>query len=137
MQRACVAIAGLWPPYQRVFSPGAAGSIASAWTPACEFGGQQLVDGAVPLDPALAGEGRRDDADAEMRLAGAVIGAVMAGAVMVMAGMEMALVDDRQPLGRKRRGRACLPSSPVWTSPSFLHHMCAGPPQHSCACAPV
>ena len=61
-------------------SPGAAGSIASAWTPAFELGGKQLVDRAVPLDPAHAGEGRRHDADAEMRFAGAVEGRVMARA---------------------------------------------------------
>ena len=66
-----------------------------------QFVGQQFVDGAVAVDAAHAGKGRRDDADAKMRLAGAVIGAVMAGAVVVMAGMEMAFVDDDQPLRRK------------------------------------
>ena len=45
-----------------------------------QFVGKQLVDGAVAVDAAHAGKGGRDDADAEMRLAGAVIGAVMVGA---------------------------------------------------------
>ena len=65
-------------PHHRVFSPGAAGSIASACRPAFSSSASSCVDGAVALDAAHAGKGRRHDADAEMRLALAVELGVMA-----------------------------------------------------------
>src|SRR4051812_18423914 len=66
---------------------------------ALQLGGEQIVDGAMALDPAHAGESGADEADAEMRLALAVEGLVMARFHGVMAGMKMALVDHLQPLG--------------------------------------
>jgi hypothetical protein len=67
-----------------------------------KFIGQYRIHGAVALDAAHAGEGRRDDADAEMRLAGSVEGLMMARLGMVMPGMEVALINDFQPFGRQR-----------------------------------
>ena len=52
----------------------------------------------MALDAAHAGKGRRDDADAEMRLAGAVEFLLLAVLEMMMAGVEVAFVDDGKPL---------------------------------------
>ena len=53
-----------------------------------QFVGKQFVDGAVAVDAAHTGKIRRDDADAEMCLASAVIGAVMVGAVVIGWGLQ-------------------------------------------------
>ena len=69
--------------------------------PAGEFLLQERVDLPVPLDAALAGEGDADHPNPEMRLAGAVEGLVMRASGVVMPGMEVAFVDDLEPLGRE------------------------------------
>ncbi len=65
--------------------------------------GQRGVDQAMPLEPALAGEGGRDDLDAEMRFA------ALAPAGMAM--MLMGLVDHPKMLGRELRAE--LAGDPV------------------------
>ena len=87
--------------HRRPGSPGALASIASAWTPAAQLVRQKRVHGAVPGDAAHAREGGCDDLDTKMR-AGRSVEArmVLAGAVM-MAGMEVAFVDNGEAFGRK------------------------------------
>src|SRR5690606_5149905 len=72
---------------------------------ALQFFLQQRVDGAVALDATHSGKGVGNDADAEMRFAGAVVDFMMAAILMVMAGVEMAFVNDFKALGSESRGQ--------------------------------
>jgi hypothetical protein len=60
---------------------------------------EQFVDRPVALDPAHAGKGPGDDADAEMGFAGSVKCLVMIAAGMVMTGVQMAFIDHLEPFG--------------------------------------
>jgi hypothetical protein len=62
---------------------------------------QQGVDRTVPVHAAHGRESRCLDADAEMGSLRAVEGAVVIGAMVVMAGMEMTFVDHCEPLWRE------------------------------------
>src|SRR5690606_28301077 len=72
---------------------------------ALQFFLQQRVDGAVALDATHSGKGVSNDADAEMRFAGAVIDFMMTAILMVMAGVEVAFVNDFKALGNESRGQ--------------------------------
>jgi hypothetical protein len=90
-----------------------------------QFVREQFVDGAVALDAAHAGKVRRNDADAEMRLAGAGERRMMAGLDVMMAGVKVAFVDDGEPFGRKRRFQLVfhrrLYGHPGFPSPHLRH----------------
>jgi hypothetical protein len=66
--------------------------------------GERRVYQAVPFDPALPCEGGRNDVNSEMCLAG--------GARASMAGVKMGLVDYREALRAKRRGKLLFNSGP-------------------------
>jgi hypothetical protein len=70
-----------------------------------EFGSQGSIDGAVSIDPAHAGKGGCDNSYPEMRFALAVELGDMAVLDMMMARMQVAFIDDRQPIGRKSLGQ--------------------------------
>lgn len=59
---------------------------------------QRGIDGSVAVKPGFAGEFGGNDTDAEMGFAAAIERAAVA---MMVAGMQMALVDDLQAVGRE------------------------------------
>jgi hypothetical protein len=63
-----------------------------------QFRTEKVVDRSMPVDPAHAGEGLRNDADTKMCFAGSVKDRMLAGFDMVMARMQVAFVDHQQAL---------------------------------------